>query len=436
VTEPATVAENAAYAVLGAVMLDNASIARVAGWLQPAHFPNPLLAMIYAGMLTLWAEQRPIDHVALLGQLGPVRQDANLLNLIVSIGENALTSVGIEHHGSMLLEANRRERLSAWAGKIPARVDRAMFGETQELVDTVVAEVLDFASAKAGRVERVGAARLAATAMDDIRRRAEARASGKLLGLPTGFRHLDHILCGLEHQEYVILTGMSGSGKSCFLGNMCLAAAKAEKEHVLVAPLEMPAVEVMKRMLCSEAQVCGERMRQGNLTPADYDALEAAQTRIHRLDPYLSIVDKPGMTTALLEAEAHKIACAASSGGPRLGLVAVDYLQLVEPSNPTAPREQQVSRVSKDLLRLAREGDTCLIAVSQLNEAGEIRESKAVWHDCTTWINLDMQKVGDDVKAQPGRVKVLKQRYGGTSFDGLPVVFIRNMQRFGTQEAA
>lgn len=425
----------AAHAVIGAVFLDNDCLAKIGAWLQPQHFPDPFLGMVYAAQLSIWEDRQQVDVITVLGRLGNGLQgDGETLGVLVSLAENVLTSVGVEHHAGMLVEGARRHRIADWASRIPTRIDRTGFGQTQELVDEALVELSELAQAGTGQVVRRGAARVAADAMADIKRRQEARASGKLLGLPTGMTHLDYALCGLEHQEYIILSGTSGSGKTAFMLNLCASAAKAREEHVTVASLEMPMVQLMSRLLAAEAGVDGTRMRQGNCSGWDFDALEEAQLRLHALDPYLSFIDKPGISTAELHAEARKINRGAKKGGPRLGLLAVDYLQLVEPSNPSAPREQQVSRVSKDLLRLTREEDICLVALSQLNDAGEIRESKAVWHDCTTWLNLDMDKVPDDAIAQPGRVKIPKQRHGGTSFGGLPVVFIRNNQRFGAQE--
>lgn len=420
----------AASTVIGAVFLDPECVVRLHPWLQPAHFPDPFSASVYAAQVSLWADREHVDVVAVLGRLGSVGQVETTLNALLSFAESAMTSVNVEHHGLMLLEAAKRRRLAGWADSVRPRLGRAPFGETDKLVEALLAEANEITQGN-NSVQRVGAARVAADTMDYLKARVEAVKSGKILGLPTGMAHLDAALCGLEGSEFMLLTGKTGSGKTVCMLNMCIAAAKARDKHVSIASLEMPPWQLMTRIYASEAGVDAKRMRSGNLTGWDMDAIESAQTRIHALDPWLSFISRPGLTAAMLDVEARKLN---RGKGPSLGVLAVDYVQLVEPSNPTAPREQQVSRISKDLLRIAQEQTCCVLALSQLNDDGQVRESKALLHDATTWLNLDMDDVPDDAIAQTGRLKILKQRHGATSFSGLPVVFIRNQQRFGAQE--
>jgi len=197
--------------------------------------------------------------------------------------------------------------------------------------------------------------------------RLEARMRGELLhgGVETGFTKLDEQTGGLHNSELVVLAARPSMGKTALA--MCLAANVAIRQQVpvLFVSLEMSAIELAERLLCCEAKVNGHRLRNGTISQEDRMRLVETSGEISRAP--LFVDDSPGRTVTEIAAAARRI----KRREGRLGMIVIDYLQLVEPDNQKDPRQEQVSRMTRRLKGLAREMELPILCLAQLNRQTE-----------------------------------------------------------------
>jgi replicative DNA helicase len=199
---------------------------------------------------------------------------------------------------------------------------------------------------------------------------AMAATAGSVTGLTTGFADLDDKLAGLQPSDLIILAARPAMGKTALALNIAQNAAIAGSARVAVFSLEMSRVQLVTRMMSCEARVDAGRLRSGTLEQPDWDALLEASDVIRRAR--IHILDTPGLSISEVRAACRRLA----SEHGKLGLVVIDYLQLMQGDDPRAPREQQISAISRGLKGLAKELDAPVIALSQLNRAVEARQNK------------------------------------------------------------
>jgi replicative DNA helicase len=195
-------------------------------------------------------------------------------------------------------------------------------------------------------------------------------AGAEITGVPAGFKELDLLTSGFQPGNLVILAARPSMGKSAL--GLCIAANLGVRHQVPVAlfTLEMSKSEVTQRMMCSEAKVESQRLRTGRLAPDDWPRLTAACDRLMKAPIY---VDDTGSTTIMeLRSKARRL----KSREPSLGLIIVDYLQLMVSDRNVESRVQEVSQISRALKVLARELEIPILAMSQLSRAVEQRHDK------------------------------------------------------------
>ncbi len=193
--------------------------------------------------------------------------------------------------------------------------------------------------------------------------------AGEVSGITTGFTDLDEHTTGLQPTELIILAARPSMGKTAFVCNMADAIARNANKGVLLFSLEQSNLELAERFLCISSKVNGHDLRAGNLNAQQRDQLMEASDSLSRLP--LFIDDKPGRTMGQIAALARRL----HRRSP-LGVIIIDYLQLVEPEDKNAPREQQIAGISRRLKFLAKELRVPVIALAQLNRGVELREDK------------------------------------------------------------
>ncbi|HEX6984816.1 MAG TPA: replicative DNA helicase, partial [Planctomycetaceae bacterium] len=194
------------------------------------------------------------------------------------------------------------------------------------------------------------------------------KCEGGPTGLTTGFTDLDAKTNGFQPSELIILAARPSMGKTALVCNFAEAIA-ASGHGVLIFSLEQSKLELAERFLCIRAQVDGHRLRSGLLDEAERHRLMVASSELNEMP--LFIDDRPGRTVSQISAIARRL-----KRQHRLGIVIVDYLQLVEPEDKKAPREQQIAYISRRLKFIAKELDIPVIALAQLNRGVELREDK------------------------------------------------------------
>jgi replicative DNA helicase len=192
---------------------------------------------------------------------------------------------------------------------------------------------------------------------------------GSISGLSTGFTDLDRQTNGFQAAELVILAARPSMGKTALVCNIAEWCAGAGETATLIFSLEQSKLELAERFLCIRAKLDGHRLRKGQLEPEERHALLEASSELSRLP--LFIDDHPGRTVGQISAICRRL-----KRRNNLGLVIIDYLQLIEPEDKRANREQQIAQITRRLKGIAKENELPVIALSQLNRGVELREDK------------------------------------------------------------
>lgn len=191
---------------------------------------------------------------------------------------------------------------------------------------------------------------------------------GEISGLTSGFTDLDAQLNGFHGAELIVLAARPSMGKTALVCNIAEAVADA-KSGCLLFSLEMSKLEMAERLLCIRSKINGHRLRAGTLDPVEQEMLLTGASELHDLPLYID--DQPGRTMAQISAVARRLQRRFG-----LGIIIIDYLQLIEPEDKMAPREQQIALITRRLKYLSKELDIPVIALAQLNRGVELREDK------------------------------------------------------------
>ena len=262
---------------------------------------------------------------------------------------------------------------------------------------------------------------------------------GELTGVSSGFKDLDVLTWGFQRQEMIVIAARPSMGKTSFALNIAESAAlprRGEAVPTLVFSLEMSAAQLALRMLCSRARVNLKFLREGLLSKngEDYARLVAAADEFSKASIFID--DSSHLSIMELRAKARRV-----QARHKLGLIIVDYLQLLSPTDGQAPREQQVAEASRGLKALAKELDVPVIVLSQLNRSSEkenrapkladLRESGSIEQDADVVIMLSRPKDADEkfqVATDSAELVVAKQRNGPVG--ELRLTFLRDITRF------
>ncbi len=264
--------------------------------------------------------------------------------------------------------------------------------------------------------------------------RIDARMKGEHVasGVDTGFTEFDNLTGGLHNSELVILAARPSMGKTALAMNIAEHVAFKEQQPVLFVSLEMSAIELVDRMLCSVAEVNGARLRNGTLSKEDRKRLVDSAAEMSKAP--LFIDDSPARTVSEIAAAARRLKRQHAdrekdeNDPGRLGLVVIDYLQLIEPDNPSDPRQEQVAKMARRLKGLARELKVPVLCLAQLNRQAEVakenrprlshlRESGAIEQDADVVMFVHREeyyRTGEDREQYAGQAEIIvaKQRNG------------------------
>jgi replicative DNA helicase len=360
---------DAEESVLGAMMLSPGAIGAVSETLSATDFYRESHAKIYRAALALYGRGEPVDAITLVDELerkgeledigGRVR--IHELAALVPAAANA------GHYARIVREMATLRGLMR-AGSEIARLGMDRAGEdATELVDRAEQIVFDLSQARvAGDFSHIE--ELLKESFERITALYESGAD--ITGIPSGFRDLDKLTSGFQRGNLVILAARPSMGKSGLA--LCMAANIALRSEVPVAlfTLEMSKSEVTQRLMCSEAKVESQRLRSGNLAPDDWPRLTAACDRLSKAPIW---VDDTGSITMMeIRSKARRL----KMREPGLGLIVVDYLQLMTSGSNAENRVQEVSQISRALKVLARDLDVPVLALSQLSRAVEQRHDK------------------------------------------------------------
>ncbi|RKH18050.1 replicative DNA helicase, partial [Corallococcus sp. CA031C] len=353
-------------AVLGAVLADNGLITPVAEVIHADDFSSPSHAQIFGAMMRLDAQSKQVDHLTLaeelkiLGQLVAVGGPAYLMGLdqVVPLAANAV------QYAHIVKDQALRRRLANVGREIQDLASQET-GELEVLLDEAERKVFLLAEKK-----REGDLRPVSELMEqtlDLLDKMKAASTG-VTGLSTGFIDLDMQLTGLHAGELIILAARPGIGKTSLAMNIAVHAALKENKAVGIFSLEMPADQLLMRLLASTARVDMKKLRGGRLSPHDEEKFQEMAGALYNAPIYID--DSGGLSPFDLRAKARRV----KQKDPRLSLLVIDYLQLMHQKGKVESRQLEVAEISRALKQLAKELSVPIIALSQLNRKVEERK--------------------------------------------------------------
>lgn len=353
-------------AVLGAILVNPEVITKVVETLKPESFYKPAHKYVYEAMLQLFNTNEKIDLVSVSDVL-------NYNSKLETIGGRAfindlsyktITTSNIEYYARIVQEkAVKRALINAGSEIVSFGYDLNPIDESLEGAEKLI---FDIASKKA-TTDLSHIKDLVLNTYEKIEYRYEHK--DELLGLRTDFYELDTMTSGLQKSDLIILAARPSMGKTAFALNIAQNVAIKEKVPVAIFSLEMSKEQLVQRMLCSQAEVDTQRLKTGNMQSKDWDKLASAMNDFAQAPVYID--DTSGCTLTDIRAKCRRLKMEQKD----LGLIVIDYLQLMEGSG-REERMQQISAISRGLKTLARELDVPVIALSQLSRAVESRTDK------------------------------------------------------------
>jgi replicative DNA helicase len=359
---------DAEESVLGAMMLSPGAIGAVSEILDAGDFYRETHATIYRAALGLYAKGEPVDAITLVDELDRLSKLADVggqervheLAALVPATSNAAHYARIVHEMATLRGLIR-------AGNDIARLGFDRPGETIDLVDRAEQIVFELSQ------QRVSSefAHIDSLLKDSFERiTALYEAGSETTGTATGFKGLDRITSGFQPGNLIIVAARPSMGKSALALGMAANIAVRDDKPVALFTLEMSKSEVTQRFMCSEGKVESQRLRTGKLAADDWPRLTAACDKLAKAPIY---VDDTGSITMMeIRSKLRRL----KSQCPDLGLVIVDYLQLMTSGTNVENRVQEVSQISRSLKVLARDMEVPILALSQLSRAVEQRHDK------------------------------------------------------------
>ena len=425
---------DAEASLLGAVLIDTDAITKIADRITTQDFYDQRHARIYEALVALYEKRSAIDVLTLADQL----KGTGFLDMVggpsylTELTNYVPTASHVEQYADIVAGKALRRRLIAVSHEM-AELGQDESKALQELIEEAESRLFEV-SQKQVKQSIVSIESILA---DSFERLDELhKDKGSLRGVPTGYRDLDNMLAGLQKSDLFILAARPSMGKTAFVLNLAHKIATEAKESVLVFSLEMGKEQLVDRLLAMESGVDAWALRTGKLTDTDFERLGEAMGTLSEAKIYID--DSPGITVADLRTKARR-----EAHTQKIGLIIVDYLQLMSGGSRYAGegnRVQEISEISRGLKGVARELDVPLIALSQLSRSVEnrnpqipqladLRESGSIEQDADVVAFLYREDYYNPESERKNIMDVLIKKHRNGPTGAVELYFDRDKQR-------
>ncbi len=423
---------DAEQSVLGSMMLSKEAIMEVAEVISSSDYYQPANEAIHDVIMELSGRGEPADPVTVAGELrrrGDLQRvgGAPYLHTLIS---SVPTAANATYYAKQVRERSVLRRLVSAGTRIAQLGYSEDGGDVDDIVDAAQAEVFAIAERRQ-REDYVRFAEMSESILEELEELANR--DGELAGVPTGFEDLDKLTQGLHPGQMIIIAGRPAMGKSTLALDICRSAALDKGITAAIFSLEMSRSEIAMRLLSAETGVFLTKMRSGQMTAEDWTRVSKRLSDVSSSP--LFIDDSPNLTMMEIRSKCRRL-----KQQHNLGLVVVDYLQLMSSGKKVESRQQEVSEFSRQLKLLAKELEVPVIAVAQLNRAVEsrtdkkpmisdLRESGSLEQDADVIMLLHRPDYyNEDERVGEADIIVAKHRNGETRT--IPVAFQGQMARF------
>jgi len=357
----------AEQSVLGSIFLDPETVVNVLEYLETSDFYRKNHQIIFDAILQLNSRNEAIDVVTVANELERKNQleNAGGMEYLADLAIAVPTSANVEYYAKIVEEKSILRNLIRSATEIV----KQGFEEGDELaviLDSAEQTILQVSE----RRNRSGFIRISDVVSASLQNiESLAQQSDDITGIPTGYIALDKMTAGLQKEELIILAARPAVGKTAFALNIAQNVATKSDQVVAIFSLEMGAESLVNRMLCAEGNIEASHLRTGQLSEEEWSNLIMAMGTLGQSKIFID--DTPGNRIAEIRAKSRRL----KQEQGKLGLIVIDYLQLIEGNNRES-RQQEVSDISRQLKKLAKELKVPVIALSQLSRGVEQRQDK------------------------------------------------------------
>ena len=359
--------DKAEKAVLGAIFIDPAAIADASAEVQPDDFYKRANQLVFQAMLDLSDREDAIDPLTLQDELTKKNQldDIGGIAYVSELAMATPTAAHVTYYAKIVHRKALLRRLISASQKI---ITTAMqdSDDVTDILDNAESEIMNVSSENNANGFR-SIKDIVNSAIDEINNIPED--GNMVTGLPTGFVELDKMTTGFHDDELVIVAARPGVGKTSFALNVAQYVGLHTDKTVAMFSLEMSGEQLVQRMLASEGLINSQHLRTGQLDEDEWPKLVAASGSLATANIYID--DTPGIKMSEIRAQSRRLAKEKGN----LGLIVIDYLQLIEGPHSES-RQQEVSAISRQLKKLAKELHVPVIALSQLSRSVEQRQDK------------------------------------------------------------
>ncbi|MBR6555361.1 MAG: replicative DNA helicase [Clostridia bacterium] len=423
----------AEQAVLGSMLISSACVPGVIEQLKPEDFYVETNRLIFDTISQMFTEGRPIDPVTVLDEMKAAgyKNHANR-EYFLQLIETTPSATNVEEYTAIVRGKSMLRELQQASSEI---IDMTRQEEEDPQTIADLAEQKIYAVRQGREVKGFAsineAIREVYDQLDEL-----AANPGKLPGIPTGFSMLDQYIGGLNKSDLILMAARPGMGKTAIALNMALHAARKSGKTVVIFQLEMSKSQLATRLLSAEGFIDSKKLRMGNLTDEDWQKMADATTQLNRLS--ILIDENSGITVPEMKAKCRRL-------GKDLGLIVIDYLQLMHSPKHSDNRVQEVAEISRSLKIMAKELQVPVLCCSQLSRGPEsrsdkrpmlsdLRESGSIEQDAdiVLFIYRDDYYNNESEKKNAAELIVAKNRHGETGT--VELQWMGQFTSFATQE--
>ncbi|MCR5631940.1 MAG: replicative DNA helicase [Eubacterium sp.] len=411
---------NAEKSVIGSMLLDKDAISEVSSMLTKEDFSNAQYGILFEAIVSLYNEGKPIDEIVLsekLREMGAPDSVANL-NYIGEILAGEATAAFARNYAQIVKDKSYLRKLIKLAENMMASAYEGR-ENADDIMEKSESEMFALMQKKSGLRDFTSINEVLSNVISEIE--AATLNKGKINGLRTGFTDLDNMLTGLHGGELLLVAARPAMGKTAFVLNIAHHVAFKEKVPVVVFSLEMSAEQLVTRLVSVDSMVEAKSLKTGEIT--DDDWIKIVETTNNMAGADLFIDDNSSITIAELRTKCRKL-----HQTKNIGLIIIDYLQLMNSSSKVESRQLFIAEVSRALKGLAKELNVPVIALSQLNRAvdsrpdhrpqlADLRESGAIEQDADVVMFIyrdDYYTKEESLKPGVAEITIAKQRNGAT----------------------
>jgi len=423
----------AEQAILGGILMNNNAMNQIMDILSPDDFYREANISLFQGMVELYNRSEPIDVITLSRFL----TEKNLLEKVGGIGylgslvDAVSTSAGIVYHAEIVKNLSVRRKLISQCSAISESCFQD-WERTEDLLETAEQAIFDIADDQI----REGFQSIQEVITGSLKKlEASSELEGYVTGVPTGFERFDFYTSGLQPSDLIVIAGRPSMGKTALALNVGYNAAQRTKKGVAIFSLEMSKPQLGVRLLGFDSGIDSAKLRTGFLRDEEWNALTDSANRLSELPIFID--DSSSISVLGMKAKCRRL-----KKGRSLGLVIVDYMQLIQGRSSAESRQIEMSEISRSLKALAKDLNVPVVALSQLNrkvedrpnrrpQLADLRESGAIEQDADViaFIYRDEVYHPDSVETQNiAEINVAKQRNGPTGY--FKLTFQKEITRF------